>query len=131
MVDGVRQTPADHYLDPALARPNLELRAGVTVDRVVLEGGGARRSRCSAPDGPPSALAADAVIMALGTYATPAALLRSGVGPPAELAPPRRSRWPPAVAGVGRGMQDHPKVSYRFELALEAPPGRPPGTSAC
>ena len=29
MVDGVRQTPADLYLDPALARDNLELRAGV------------------------------------------------------------------------------------------------------
>ena len=26
MLDGVRQTPADHYLDPALGAPNLELR---------------------------------------------------------------------------------------------------------
>ena len=58
--------------------------------------------------------------MALGTYATPAALLRSGVGPPAELA----RHGIPAVAelpGVGRGMQDHPKVSYRFDLGLAAP----------
>ena len=39
MVDGVRQTPADHYLDPALARPNLSLRAGVLVNRVALRGG--------------------------------------------------------------------------------------------
>ena len=28
MVDGVRQTPADLYLEPALARENLALRAG-------------------------------------------------------------------------------------------------------
>ena len=26
MLDGLRQTPADHYLDPALTRPNLTLR---------------------------------------------------------------------------------------------------------
>ena len=69
--------------------------------------------------------------MALGTYATPAALLRSGVGPAAELGAPRDpggGREP----GVGRGMQDHPKVSYRFDLGLAAPePGRTPGTSAC
>ena len=31
MLDGLRQTPADRYLDPALARPNLTLRAGVLV----------------------------------------------------------------------------------------------------
>jgi choline dehydrogenase len=76
--------------------------------------------RVIGPDGPET-LAADAVIMALGTYATPAALLRSGVGPPAELA---RHGIPVVAAldAVGRGMQDHPKVSYRFDLALEAPP---------
>ena len=58
--------------------------------------------------------------MALGTYATPAALLRSGVGPPEELA---RHGIPVVaeVAGVGRGMQDHPKVSYRFDLGLDGP----------
>ena len=71
------------------------------------------------PDGPEQ-IAADGVIMALGTYATPAALLRSGVGPAAELA----RHAIPVVAespAVGRGMQDHPKISYRFDLALEAP----------
>ena len=26
------------------------------------------------------------------------------------------------IPGLGRGMQDHPKVSYRFDLGLEAPP---------
>lgn len=120
MVDGVRQTPADRYLDPALARPNLTLRAGVTVDRVVVEGGAARAVEVIGPQGP-ERIPADVVVMALGTYATPAALLRSGVGPADELA---RHGIPVAAAveGVGRGMQDHPKVSYRFELALDAPP---------
>lgn len=119
MVDGVRQTPADHYLDPALERPNLTLRAGVTVDRVLFADATARAVAIVGPDGPQE-IPADLVVMALGTYATPAALLRSGVGPSDELA---RHAIPVVaeVPGVGRGMQDHPKVSYRFDLALEAP----------
>jgi choline dehydrogenase len=73
-----------------------------------------------APGGRPEAIAAEAVVMALGTYATPAALLRSGIGPLPELA---RHGIPPVadLPGVGRGMQDHPKVSYGFDLGLPAP----------
>ena len=120
MVDGRRQTPADHYLDPALARDNLVLRAGVLVDRVRVRDGRAVAVELAGADGP-ATLPADAVIMALGTYATPAALLRSGIGPPAELARHGIAVAAP-LAAVGRGMQDHPKVSYRFDLGLEAPP---------
>jgi choline dehydrogenase len=120
MIAGVRQTPADRYLDPALARPNLTLRAGVLVDRVVTAGERVAGVVVRGPAGEET-LAADAVVMALGTYATPAALLRSGIGPREELA--RHGIAPVAeLSGVGRGMQDHPKVSYRFELGLEAPP---------
>jgi choline dehydrogenase len=76
--------------------------------------------RVIGPEGPET-IAADAVIMALGTYATPAALLRSGLGPADELG---RHGIPvvTTIPGLGRGMQDHPKVSYRFELGLPAPP---------
>ena len=119
MLDGRRQTPADRYLDPALGRPNLTLRAGVLIDRVDFSGERATGVRVVGPDGPET-LPADQVIMALGTYATPAALMRSGVGPLAELerhAIPVVSESP----AVGRGMQDHPKVSYRFDLSLDVP----------
>ena len=119
MLGGLRQTPADHYLDPALARENLSLRPGVLIDRVRFRGDRASGVEVVGPDGLET-IAADAVIMALGTYATPAALLRSGVGPAPELA---RHGIPVVaeLAGVGRGMQDHPKVSYRFDLGLPAP----------
>ena len=120
MLGGERQTPADRYLDPALARPNLTLRTGVLIDRIAFSGQRATGVWIVGPDGPEQ-VPADRVIMALGTYATPAALLRSGVGPAPELA---RHAIPVVAesAAVGRGMQDHPKVSYRFDLALEAPP---------
>jgi choline dehydrogenase len=119
MLEGRRQTPADHYLDPALGRKNLSLRPGVLIDRVRFRGDRASGVEVVDADGP-ATIAADAVIMALGTYATPAALLRSGVGPAPELA---RHGIPVVaeLAGVGRGMQDHPKVSYRFDLGLPAP----------
>ena len=120
MLSGVRQTPADLYLDPALARANLHVRARVLVDRVHVHDERVDGVAIIGPEGPES-IPADAVVMALGTYATPAALLRSGIGPTDELS---RHAIPVAaeIAGVGSGMQDHPKVSYRFDLALEAPP---------
>ena len=120
MIAGERQTPADHYLDPALARANLALCAGTMVDRIAFSGDRVNGVRVIGPAGART-IAADLVIMALGTYATPAALLRSGVGPTDELTR-HAIRIVAAVPGVGRGMQDHPKVSYRFELALDAPP---------
>lgn len=120
MVAGVRQTPADHYLDPALARPNLTLRAGVTVDRLRVHEGQVRAVEYIDADGRAARADADLVLMALGTYATPAVLMRSGIGPAPELA----RHGIPVVAelpGVGNGMQDHPKVSYRFEITGALP----------
>jgi choline dehydrogenase len=121
MIEGRRQTPADHYLDPVLERPNLRLVAGVVVDRVRLRGGRAVAVEGIAEDGRAARWEADEVILALGTYATPAALMRSGIGPEEEL---RRHgiEVAHALPGVGRGMQDHPKISYRFDLAVPAPP---------
>jgi choline dehydrogenase len=120
MVDGVRQTPADHYLDPALARPNLTLRAGVVVDRLRIHDGRIRAVEIVDEHGAARQIPADVVVMALGTYATPAVLLRSGLGPTTELA----RHGIPVVAeipGMGRGMQDHPKISYRFEVSGPLP----------
>ena len=114
-----RRRPTTTSTRPS-ARPNLALRAGVLVDRVRARDGRATGVELLGPDGP-ELLPADAVIVTLGTYATPAALLRSGIGPPAELARHGIAAVAPLEA-VGRGMQDHPKVSYRFDLALEAPP---------
>lgn len=120
MVAGLRQTPADHYLDPALARPNLTLQAGVTVDRLRVHAGRVTGVEYLDEAGRQARIEADLVLMALGTYATPAALLRSGIGPAAELA--RHGIAPVARnEAVGRGMQDHPKVSYRFEVTGSLP----------
>lgn len=120
MIGGVRQTPADHYLDPALARENLTLIAGVTVDRVALESDRAVGVEVLDPRGERIRFDADEVIVALGTYVSPACLLRSGIGPVEEITGHGitvRHELP----SVGRGMQDHPKVSYRFWIDTDAP----------
>jgi choline dehydrogenase len=120
MVDGVRQTPADHYLDPALGRENLELRTGVVVDRVVVEGGRVRAVEYLDAGGAAQRLEVDAAIASLGTYATPALLMRSGIGPKDAIAPHGIEVVHP-VEAVGRGMQDHPKISYRFWISTPVP----------
>src|SRR5262245_14804039 len=103
---------AHAYLDPARGRPNLELLADALVDRVVVDGGratgvvvrhGGRERLVDAP----------LVVLAAGAYGTPAVLLRSGVGPADELG----ALGVPVVAdvaGVGRGLVDHPCVHVHF-----------------
>ena len=89
----------------------------------VLEDGRARRGR-GARTGPGARPAGRPTRSSWPSAPTPArpALLRSGVGPRGRARAATASRWPPRCAGVGRGMQDHPKISYRFDLVgLEAP----------
>ncbi len=120
MVDGVRQTPADHYLAPALAnRDNISLITGLTVDRIEMDGDRAVAVHTIDESGATARHGADAVVMALGTYATPAALLRSGIGPEDELS--RHAITQRINLPVGLGMQDHPKISYRFDIGLPVP----------
>lgn len=120
MIGGIRQTPADHYLDPALSRANLRLVTGVTVDRVRIDADRVIGVEALTPDGHAESFEGDEVILSLGTYVSPAVLLRSGIGPPHAIAPHGIDVLHP-LPGVGRGMQDHPKVSYRFWLDLPVP----------
>jgi choline dehydrogenase len=120
MIGGVRQTPADHYLDPALSRDNLTLIAGVTVDRVHISDGRAVAVAALDAEGDRLTFEADHVIVALGTYVSPAMLMRSGVGAQQDLKP-HEIALVHELPGVGHGMQDHPKVSYRFWIDLPAP----------
>ena len=120
MIGGVRQTPADHYLDPALSRDNLSLISGVVVDRVVIDAGRAVAVETLSPDGTRVRFDGDEVIVALGTYVSPACLLRSGIGPPEEITP-HGIAMTHELPAVGRGMQDHPKISYRFWIDTDVP----------
>jgi len=134
---GVRMSTALTHLAPARGRPNLTIRAGALVDRIELHGTAVRGVRLGGGE----TVAADAVILAAGTYGSPAILMRSGIGPAAELS---RLGIAEAVslAGVGRNLTDHPLVAVdlptspgyrgpRFQLMLtlrsaRADPNGPP-----
>jgi choline dehydrogenase len=121
MVDGRRQTPADHYLDPALGRGNLTLVDGVRVDRLRIGAGRVQAVEAVCErTGAQRTWECDHAILALGTYVSPAALLRSGVGPAEELAR-HAIGLVHELPAVGRGMQDHPKISYRFWTTTAVP----------
>ena len=113
--DGVRMSTALTYLAAARTRPELDVRADTTVDRVEVEHGRARGVRLQ--DG--GVVEADTVILTGGAYASPAILLRSGIGPAADL----RALGLPVEAdlpGVGANLVDHPLVAVDLPVA----PGR-------
>ena len=113
--DGVRMSTALTFLLPARTRPNLEIRADTVVDRVELAGGRARGVRTQSGD----LVQAQTVILAAGAYGSPAILLRSGMGPAAQL---RELNVPilTDLPGVGANLIDHPLVA----VDLPAAPGR-------
>jgi choline dehydrogenase len=113
--DGTRMSTALTHLAPARSRSNLTIRANTLVDQVVVTGQRAHGVRL--PDG--EVVEADRVVLAGGAYASPAILLRSGIGPAADL----RALGLPVVAdlpGVGANLVDHPLVA----VDLPVPPGR-------
>ncbi len=104
--DGRRQTAAEAYLIPALGRDNLQLFDRGLVRQLAIE-----RGRCRSVtlrrDGEIVSLRAErGVILAAGAIGSPTILLRSGIGPAADLA-----ALDVAVAvdlpGVGANLHDH------------------------
>jgi choline dehydrogenase len=81
---GIRWNAAFAYLDPVRSRPELVIEGDTLVDRVLVEKGRVVGVRALGPQGAFEARA-DLVIVAAGTYGSPAILLRSGMGPATEL----------------------------------------------
>jgi choline dehydrogenase len=113
--DGVRMSTALTHLAPARTRRNLQILPDTPVDRLELVDGRPRGVRTQRGD----VIAADSVVLAAGAYGSPAILLRSGIGPAAQL----RALGIPCVVdlpGVGADLVDHPLVA----VDLPATPGR-------
>lgn len=110
--NGRRCSTADAFLRPAEDRSNLEVRAGVFVERIVFEGdravgvdlvsGGARETLRAERE----------VILSAGTYQSPVLLMLSGIGPADDLGffgIPVREDLP-----VGHNLQDHCMVNVNY-----------------
>jgi choline dehydrogenase len=112
IADGERQNTAMAYLTPEVRqRPNLTVLGDVTVDTVLIGEGTARGVVTASGTVHP----AGEVVLAAGSYGSPSILLRSGVGPAADL----RALGIDVVADlpVGRRLQDHPFFHALYALA--------------
>lgn len=112
IVDGVRWNAAVAFLDPVRDRPNLAIAGDTTVRRLLFDETSVTGVEVDGLDGP-QVIRAGRVVVASGAYHSPALLLRSGVGPTADL----EALGIEVVAdrpGVGQHLLDHPCVGLNF-----------------
>lgn len=108
IIDGIRQNTAIAYLtEQVRARPNLTIRGETMVDAVLIHNGRAVGVACA--DG--HLEQAGEVVLAAGTYGSPAILMRGGIGPADDLQ--ALGIDPLADLPVGRRLMDHP-FSYNI-----------------
>ena len=113
---GARWSAADAFLKPVLKqRPNLQLVTGAVVDRVGLDGTRASDVHWRWQGRPCVARASREIVLAAGAIGSPAVLLRSGIGPSAQLGPLGIATHVQR-AGVGGNLHDHLQLGLRFEL---------------
>jgi choline dehydrogenase len=113
IVNGVRFNNAFAYLDPVRGDPHLSIAGDVLVDRLLLERGRAVGVRALYA-GQVVDIRAELVILCGGTFGTPPVLLRSGIGPAAELAALGIEVFADAP-GVGANLHDQPFVLMSWE----------------
>jgi choline dehydrogenase len=109
----VRWSTANAYLKPARRRPNLEVRTGVLIHRVLLEGNRAVGVEYSRGGRTEQVRAEREVILAAGSIGSPMLLQLSGIGPAAVL----EAAGVPVVhdlPGVGENLQDHLEVYFQY-----------------
>lgn len=115
MRDGLRNSAAVAYLNPARSRPNLKIETNCAVSKIIIEKGRAvgveviqkNRSRILRTE--------REVLICAGGIGSPHILLRSGIGPADQL----RAAGVVAVhdlPGVGENLQDHVDVFMIYDL---------------
>ncbi|SHN46523.1 GMC family oxidoreductase [Cryptosporangium aurantiacum] len=113
--DGIRVNTAISHLLPHLDRPNLTVRGGAVVTRVVLDRG--RAVGVAVGD---ELIRAGEVVLSAGSVKSPHLLMLSGLGPADAL----RAAGIAVVAdlpGVGRDFSDHPDVYVGFTASGDVP----------
>ena len=112
---GRRWSAARGFLKPALSRPNLTLRTGAHVTRVLIEDGCAAGVAWRQDGAEFEARAEGEVVLAAGAVATPKLLELSGLGDGERLAAlgvPVKGHLP----GVGENLQDHLQIRPIYKV---------------
>jgi len=115
--DGIRVSTSIGYLVPARHRLNLTIRGGCLAKRVVIENGRAFGVEVEA-GGETQQVYGKRITVSAGAVASPAILMRSGIGPRSELE--RHGIGVVVdVPGVGANLIDHPRVPLWADLSRE------------
>lgn len=104
--DGKRQSAYVAFVKPVLDRPNLTVRTGCLVERILFENKQATGVQVSANGDKQTILAAREVILSAGSLNSPQVLMLSGIGPGEELQR-HGIRQVHDLPGVGQSLQDH------------------------
>jgi choline dehydrogenase len=115
---GIRVSTAIGYLAPARNRLNLTIRGGCLAKCVVIENGRAVGVEVEA-GGATQQVYGKRITLSAGAVASPAILMRSGIGPRAELER-HGIRAVVDAPGVGANLIDHPRVVIEADLSTEA-----------
>jgi choline dehydrogenase-like flavoprotein len=113
---GRRWSTADAYLRPANSRPNLEVRTGIHVLGIEMQGDRAIGVNYRDRRGREQTVHTEReVILSAGALASPQILMLSGIGPADQL---REHQITVAVdlPGVGENLQDHPYISCLWDI---------------
>ncbi len=112
IANGVRFNAAFAYLDPVRDRSNLTIAGGALTDRLVIRNGRINAIKV-VRKGQEAEVSAGRVVIAAGTYGSPAILIRSGIGNSSDL---RALGIEPILdlPGVGMNLHDHPVVYLAF-----------------
>ena len=114
ILNGRRHSAAAAFLVPVLKRPNLEVRSNAQATRLLFSGGrvsGVEFQRSGARE---KARASREVILCAGVVESPKLLMLSGIGPADHLRA-HGIKVVAELAGVGGNLQDHLKVSIRWQ----------------
>jgi choline dehydrogenase-like flavoprotein len=105
--DGRRWSAASAFLRPAMKRKNVEVRTGVLVRRILVEGGRAVGVEYAHRGRVRRVRAESEIVLSAGAYGSPQILMLSGIGPADHL---REVGIEPLVdsPNVGQHLQEHP-----------------------
>jgi len=111
---GERWSAARAYVEPARSRPNLDVRTGVLVERIVIEDGRAVGVAIRQGDTRQILRANAGVVLSAGAFGSPQVLMLSGIGPAAHLAEHGIAVQRHCEA-VGADLQDHCDFIISYE----------------
>lgn len=117
--DGVRQSAYDAFLAPVRDRPNLVVRTGIHVQRVLFRGHEATGVEVLEADQVRTFAAAKEVVVCAGALSSPHVLMLSGIGD-GEVLQRHGIGTLVHAPGVGQNLQDHFSVRVQAQSTRES-----------